>query len=209
MIGLYVLNALQEEERDRIHRTCVLYIANEGEFYFGREKIALGDIASRVKQFRETEGSGQMLYVSSAYDVNHRRVIFIISLIREAGHERIGLPTELPHGDNPLGSIETAVLVSISRCDESQQSQVPVVVVGEDWTTGQRVSLNGRPMVLEEVPIELKHALDQWGEKVVYVNDAKHVRYGEMTGVLNAIKRAGAKEIRFEPECKSGKTTER
>jgi hypothetical protein len=65
LICLYLLDLLSDDERRRIReRTFVVFIVNEGEFYLGRDKVPLDDLASKVKQFREAEGAEQ-LYASA------------------------------------------------------------------------------------------------------------------------------------------------
>jgi biopolymer transport protein ExbD len=202
LICLYLLDLLSDDERRRIReRTFVVSIVNEGEFYLGRDKVRLDDLAPKVKQFRESEGTGQTIYLSPGSNVKQTLVTAVIELIQKTGHERIGLPTEISSGGLKVGSIDTSILVSTVRCDHGQTHKPSVVVSNEDESIAQTLSLNGRQIPIEELGFELKALFNRIAERIIYLRTGKDVSYGATSSVMSLIKRAGANEIAFEIAC--------
>jgi len=75
--------------------SAVVAIPNNGEYYIGRDKIALVDIPHRVKTIlKDKPVPDQVVYVKSSKGVKYGEVVAVIDSIREAGFDRIGLVAE-------------------------------------------------------------------------------------------------------------------
>jgi biopolymer transport protein ExbD len=75
--------------------SAVVAIPNNGEYYIGRDKIALVDIPQRVKTIlKDKPVPDQVVYVKSSKGVKYGEVVSVIDQIREAGFDRIGLVAE-------------------------------------------------------------------------------------------------------------------
>jgi len=75
--------------------SAVVAIPNNGEYYIGRDKIALVDIPQRVKTIlKDKPVPDQVVYVKSSKGVKYGEVVAVIDSIREAGFDRIGLVAE-------------------------------------------------------------------------------------------------------------------
>jgi biopolymer transport protein ExbD/biopolymer transport protein TolR len=75
--------------------SAVVSIPSEGEYYVGRDKIALTDIGTRVKNIlRDKPAQDQVVYIKSGRLVKYGTVVTVIDQVREAGFERIGLVSE-------------------------------------------------------------------------------------------------------------------
>jgi biopolymer transport protein ExbD len=75
--------------------SAVVAIPNNGEYYIGRDKVALADIPQRVKTIlKDKPVPDQVVYVKSSKGVKYGEVVAVIDQIREAGFDRIGLVAE-------------------------------------------------------------------------------------------------------------------
>jgi biopolymer transport protein ExbD len=75
--------------------SAVVAIPNNGEYYIGRDKVALVDIPQRVKTIlKDKPVPDQVVYVKSSKGVKYGEVVAVIDAIREAGFDRIGLVAE-------------------------------------------------------------------------------------------------------------------
>ena len=75
--------------------SAVVAIPNNGEYYIGRDKIALVDIPQKVKTIlKDKPVPDQVVYVKSSKGVKYGEVVMVIDSIREAGFDRIGLVAE-------------------------------------------------------------------------------------------------------------------
>jgi biopolymer transport protein ExbD/biopolymer transport protein TolR len=75
--------------------SAVVAIPNNGEYYIGRDKVALADIPQRVKTIlKDKPVPDQVVYVKSSKGVKYGEVVLVIDSIREAGFDRIGLVAE-------------------------------------------------------------------------------------------------------------------
>jgi len=75
--------------------SAVVAIPNNGEYYIGRDKIALADIPQKVKTIlKDKPVPDQVVYVKSSKGVKYGEVVMVIDSIREAGFDRIGLVAE-------------------------------------------------------------------------------------------------------------------
>ncbi|MFY9607693.1 MAG: biopolymer transporter ExbD [Blastocatellia bacterium] len=75
--------------------SAVIAIPNNGEYYIGRDKIALTDIPQQVKKIlKDKPAPEQVVYVKASTGVKYGEVVLVIDSIREAGFDRIGLVAE-------------------------------------------------------------------------------------------------------------------
>jgi biopolymer transport protein ExbD len=75
--------------------SAVIAIPDNGEFYIGRDKIAMADIPTRIRTIlKDKPVPDQVVYIKSGKLVKYGTVVSIIDSIREAGFERIGLVAE-------------------------------------------------------------------------------------------------------------------
>jgi biopolymer transport protein ExbD/biopolymer transport protein TolR len=75
--------------------SAVIAIPNNGEYYIGRDKIALVDIPQRVRTIlKDKPAPEQVVYVKSSTGVKYGEVVLVIDSVREAGFDRIGLVAE-------------------------------------------------------------------------------------------------------------------
>jgi biopolymer transport protein ExbD len=75
--------------------SAVVAIPNNGEYYIGRDKVALVDIPQRVKTIlKDKPVPDQVVYVKSSKGVKYGEVVAVIDQIRDAGFDRIGLVAE-------------------------------------------------------------------------------------------------------------------
>jgi biopolymer transport protein ExbD len=75
--------------------SAVVAIPNNGEYYIGRDKVALADIPQRVKTIlKDKPVPDQVVYVKSSKGVKYGEVVAVIDQIRDAGFDRIGLVAE-------------------------------------------------------------------------------------------------------------------
>ena len=75
--------------------SAVIAIPNNGEYYIGRDKIALADIPQTIKKIlKDKPAPEQVVYVKSSTGVKYGEVVLVIDSVREAGFDRIGLVAE-------------------------------------------------------------------------------------------------------------------
>lgn len=75
--------------------SAVIAIPNNGEYYIGRDKIALADIPQMIKKIlKDKPAPEQVVYVKSSTGVKYGEVVLVIDSVREAGFDRIGLVAE-------------------------------------------------------------------------------------------------------------------
>jgi biopolymer transport protein TolR len=75
--------------------SAVIAIPNNGEYYIGRDKIALADIPQTIKKIlKDKPAPEQVVYVKSSTNVKYGEVVLVIDMVREAGFDRIGLVAE-------------------------------------------------------------------------------------------------------------------
>ena len=75
--------------------SAVVAIPNNGEYYIGRDRVALADIPQKVKTIlKDKPVPDQVVYVKSSKGVKYGEVVAVIDSIREAGFDRIGLVAE-------------------------------------------------------------------------------------------------------------------
>lgn len=203
MAATYVVYELKQEELDRIQRTRVVSIPDEDELYFGRDKIAVTDLPARTAELIQNEGAGKMIYISPCGSVKQSTVTAEIALIQRAGHDNIGLATEIKDGKR-FGAVETAIRVSTLPCDQSRQPGIPRVTIDVEDHDTHVIRLNDRRIEADNLFADLKQALSGKEEKVVYLRAHKGLEYLTVTNILVLIKRAGASKIEFENECDSG-----
>ena len=75
--------------------SAVVAIPYNGEYYIGRDRVALADIPQKVKTIlKDKPVPDQVVYVKSGTGVKYGEVVAVIDSIREAGFDRIGLVAE-------------------------------------------------------------------------------------------------------------------
>lgn len=75
--------------------SAVIAIPSDGEFYIGRDKVAMADIPTRVKNIlKDKPAPDQVVYIKSGRLVKYGTVVSVIDSIRDAGFDRIGLVAE-------------------------------------------------------------------------------------------------------------------
>ncbi|HYP27507.1 MAG TPA: biopolymer transporter ExbD [Blastocatellia bacterium] len=75
--------------------SVVLAIPNDGEYYIGRDKIALGDIPKAVERaLKDKPAADQVVYIKSGQKVKYGTVVEVINAVRDSGFDRIGLVSE-------------------------------------------------------------------------------------------------------------------
>ena len=84
--------------------SAVIAIPNNGEYYIGRDKIALSDIPQTIKKIlKDKPAPEQVVYVKSSTGVKYGEVVLVIDSVREAGFDRIGLVAEKEKATGPGG----------------------------------------------------------------------------------------------------------
>ena len=75
--------------------SAVVAIPTDGDFYIGRDKVAMADIPARVKNIlKDKPVPDQVVYIKSSLGVKYGTVVSVIDSIRDAGFDRIGLVAE-------------------------------------------------------------------------------------------------------------------
>jgi biopolymer transport protein TolR len=75
--------------------SAVIAIPTDGEFYIGRDKVAMADIPARVRTIlKDKPVPDQVVYIKSSLGVKYGTVVSVIDSIRDAGFDRIGLVAE-------------------------------------------------------------------------------------------------------------------
>ncbi len=75
--------------------SVVIAIPNDGEFYIGRDKIALTDIPKAVERaLKDKPAADQVVYIKSGQKVKYGTVVEVINSVRDSGFDRIGLVSE-------------------------------------------------------------------------------------------------------------------
>ena len=75
--------------------SAVIAIADNAEFYIGRDKVAQADIPARIRSIlKDKPVPDQVVYIKSGKLVKYGTVVSIIDSIRDAGFDRIGLVAE-------------------------------------------------------------------------------------------------------------------
>ncbi len=75
--------------------SVVIAIPNDGEYYIGRDKIALGDIPKAVERaLKDKPAADQVVYIKSGQKVKYGTVVEVINSVRDSGFDRIGLVSE-------------------------------------------------------------------------------------------------------------------
>ncbi len=75
--------------------SVVLAIPNDGEYYIGRDKIALADIPKAVERaLKDKPAADQVVYIKSGQKVKYGTVVEVINSVRDSGFDRIGLVSE-------------------------------------------------------------------------------------------------------------------
>lgn len=75
--------------------SVVIAIPNDGEYYIGRDKIALTDIPKAVERaLKDKPAADQVVYIKSGQKVKYGTVVEVINAVRDSGFDRIGLVSE-------------------------------------------------------------------------------------------------------------------
>lgn len=75
--------------------SVVIAIPNDGEYYIGRDKIALADIPKAVERaLKDKPAADQVVYIKSGQKVKYGTVVEVINSVRDSGFDRIGLVSE-------------------------------------------------------------------------------------------------------------------
>jgi biopolymer transport protein ExbD/biopolymer transport protein TolR len=75
--------------------SAVIAIPDNGEFYIGRDKVAMADIPARIRTIlKDKPVPDQVVYIKSGKLVKYGTVVSVIDSIRDAGFDRIGLVAE-------------------------------------------------------------------------------------------------------------------
>ena len=75
--------------------SVVIAIPNDGEYYIGRDKIALTDIPKAVERaLKDKPAADQVVYIKSGQKVKYGTVVEVINSVRDSGFDRIGLVSE-------------------------------------------------------------------------------------------------------------------
>jgi len=75
--------------------SVVIAIPNDGEYYIGRDKIALADIPKSVERaLKDKPAADQVVYIKSGQKVKYGTVVEVINSVRDSGFDRIGLVSE-------------------------------------------------------------------------------------------------------------------
>ena len=75
--------------------SVVIAIPNDGEYYIGRDKIALADIPKAVERaLKDKPAADQVVYIKSGQKVKYGTVVDVINSVRDSGFDRIGLVSE-------------------------------------------------------------------------------------------------------------------
>lgn|SRR5215213_2144583 len=75
--------------------SVVIAIPNDGEYYIGRDKIALADVPKAVERaLKDKPAADQVVYIKSGQKVKYGTVVEVINAVRDSGFDRIGLVSE-------------------------------------------------------------------------------------------------------------------
>jgi biopolymer transport protein ExbD len=86
----------------------VVYVYRDGEFYFGKERVAQAEIPNRLKDaFKDTPPEGRVVYVKAGLDVSYKTVVSVIDTIRGAGFDQIALVTDADPGSGSRAKSRT------------------------------------------------------------------------------------------------------
>jgi biopolymer transport protein ExbD len=73
----------------------VVAIPKDNEFYIGRDKVAMADIPTRIRNIlKDKPAPDQVVYIKQGKEVKYGTVVSVIDSIRDAGFDRIGLVAE-------------------------------------------------------------------------------------------------------------------
>jgi biopolymer transport protein ExbD len=77
--------------------SAVVAIPKDNEFYIGRDKVAMADIPTRIRNIlKDKPAPDQVVYVKRGKEVKYGTIVSVIDAIRDAGFDRIGLVAETP-----------------------------------------------------------------------------------------------------------------
>jgi biopolymer transport protein ExbD len=86
----------------------VVYVYRDGEFYFGKVRVAQAEIPGRLKDaFKDTPPEGRVVYIKAGLDVSYQTVVSVIDTIRAAGFNQIGLVADADSGSKPQAKSPT------------------------------------------------------------------------------------------------------
>jgi biopolymer transport protein TolR len=79
--------------------SVVISIPNDGEYYIGKEKVAKEDLGPRIdKMMKNKTEADRIVYIKSGVGVQYGSVVEVISVVRQAGVDKIGLVADRKKG---------------------------------------------------------------------------------------------------------------
>ena len=176
----------------------VISIPADGEFYFGKVRIAEADIPEHVKQgLKDKRTDEQIVYVKAAVFVRYGTVVSVINAIRAAGFDQIGLVADKKKDarDRPGAAVrqKSSTSNSTSSSDPPLSSLPSVILI--EVRSNTRLEVNSKPITLSRLESRLHKLLDGRSDKAVFIKAPRKMSYGDVVKVIDLAKGVGAQPI--------------
>jgi biopolymer transport protein ExbD len=194
IVSLYILEGVNREEKDRIRDLSYLSVLADYEFYFGRDKIRLSDISTKIERLEKELGTDSVVHIKTSKSVKFSTIIELVKAVQETGHTRIGLPT-IFKSTQWLGAGESEIQVLAQDCTAADKK--PEIKIEEIENENLYIELNSQPISFNRVSVELSSTLNKTEDKTVCVQASNEIAYGRVAEILEISRRAGAENIRL------------
>lgn len=178
--------------------SVVVSIPTDGEFYFGKVRVAEADIPERLKlTLKDKPPDQQIAYIKAAVSVRYGTVVSVMNAMRAAGIDRIGLLADKKKhpGGKPVPDVKPTRPVNKSSRSSVATSSVAPPVILIDVRGKTRLRLNSKPVLLSRLSGRLQKLLDGRDRKTVFIKAPGEMAYGDVVKVIDIAKGAGAQPI--------------
>jgi biopolymer transport protein TolR len=100
----------EEDQRIIKDNSIVIAIANDGEYYLGKEKIGKDQIKEKVEKMLENikKEEDKIVYIKSGVGVSYGDVVNVINEVRALGVDKIGLVADKKKGGEAAKPVKAA-----------------------------------------------------------------------------------------------------
>jgi biopolymer transport protein ExbD len=191
-------------------KPVIFTLAKNGEIALGSEKITTGKVTDKVNRLMEMRSpEKEIVYILAESDKSYGEIADFIKLARKAQVSDFGfLIVEEAERD-----VATAVNVKVrsenhAKSGDAQTNPAAVLIV--ELGAERRVSLNSKPMLLENLTDTLSQTFEQRKqngvfragtnrvETAVFIKAAPEAKFGEVMKVIRTVKNAGAHPISLD-----------
>jgi biopolymer transport protein ExbD len=191
---------------------CIITVAdNSGIFLMGKDTVSKEDLAAKISEKLKGKTTGETtVYLESASDVQYGTIAKVLSSVRQAKADYVGLVVQRQKQENRFDG-DFAFLVKLAKAaDTTPAKPNPLflrVSIKENGDVMLNVEKLGTILSTENMTAKLAEVFksrEESGvfregtnviEKTVYIKPAPSMNYGSIIGVVDAVKGTGAEPI--------------